>query len=1080
MNESWKIAGWSRCVWLGWLLSVVAFIEAFGWGGTGYSAIVDFVQISSPAGILLQTNYLETPTSVSTLGAPASSGGYRFTHWTIAGVRYNDSLGRSENPVTFTLFEPTIAVANYVAETVDADGDGMPDWYELEYFGNLVQDGNSDTDGDGFTLSQEYALGYHPLVKDEIVLGGVVHIRSSMVALNLDLSPVCTIVSSPPGFVGITNTVVAGAVVTTPDLRGQSVGGYRFGYWELEGMRQQDAYGLALGSASFPVYRNTVATAHYFAEGQDSDGDGVPDWYQWQYYDSLAAGAGSDTDADGFTLAQEMAQGTMPTFKDEFLPGGISRVRSTVVGLKLDLSPNYQIVSDPPGFVTVSNTVVAGTVVGTPDVWGQSVGGYRFAYWEWEGLRQQDAYGVALGSFSFPVYSNTVATAHYLPEGLDSDGDGVPDWYRWQYYGDLAAAASSDTDGDGYSLAQEMAQGTMPTFKDEFLPGGISRARAASSTLMDLQPFERLQYLLVDGVVSNFFTTAGGVGGGSFGTDAAPALGDWDGDGDLDLFVSSASGWLRVYENAGSRHTMNLSERTGNFQDLRTALTGMGTSAMALGDWSGDGRADLVVGGVGGTVNLMPSTGGFSAPQTVDLTRTLASGSSSAIPALADLNGDGRQDLLLLLANGTVEVYTNTGNSNEPFVAPPAFLNFLGQAVPQATGLAMADINFDGRLDILVADVAGRIWEFRNDGGGFTLMGKTWGGAGVGFAHRLVITSGDIDGDGDPDVIGGIAEGGLLALRDPRYAIPTNVRAHGGASSVLLEWDPDVQSRIAGYHVYRSVADTNTFSLLNTNRAVVPRYGDALPVEGSSNYYRVTAVSGVVYPGNSLPQYVESRPSEIVGAAVGGVTLLLSDYFGKPGGATVLQINTPLASGISGTGLEIRISYDPALMKPLAQADPTQQSVEKTALTHDLVMVDNGATATGELVITCSGGGVINGKGNLFDVNFKVEPTALPGSKGTNVIVSATLQNAGGHALVVNCASKAVMGVAAGYFPGDVNGDGVLTEADVELALSLSVGQRTPTASEIAAGDLNGNGVIDSADGTMILRLVKGLPVNSG
>ena len=40
-----------------------------------------------------------------------------------------------------------------------------------------------------------------------------------------------------------------------------------------------------------------------------------------------------------------------------------------------------------------------------------------------------------------------------------------------------------------------------------------------------------------------------------------------------------------------------------------------------------------------------------------------------------------------------------------------------------------------------------------------------------------------------------------------------------------------------------------------------------------------------------------------------------------------------------------------------------------------------------------------------------------------------------------------------------MNGDGVLSQADFELALELAVGQRPATASEIAAGDLNGNGV---------------------
>ena len=81
-------------------------------------------------------------------------------------------------------------------------------------------------------------------------------------------------------------------------------------------------------------------------------------------------------------------------------------------------------------------------------------------------------------------------------------------------------------------------------------------------------------------------------------------------------------------------------------------------------------------------------------------------------------------DLLVLLPDGTVNVYTNTGDASAPFVAPPAQVNLLGQAVPQASGLAVADVNYDGRPDVLVSDTQGRVWEFDQGAtpGQFTLM----------------------------------------------------------------------------------------------------------------------------------------------------------------------------------------------------------------------------------------------------------------------------------------------------------------------------------------------------------------------
>ncbi|MGZ4972334.1 MAG: FG-GAP repeat domain-containing protein, partial [Limisphaerales bacterium] len=642
------------------LLLLALLALCFGGALSAGAAIVEFDQTSDPAGILAQTNFLSTPTNVTTLTAPTSANGYHFVFWAINDVRANDAFGVAQNPASFTLLEPTVAIAHYIPESQDSDTNGLPDWFEISYFGSIGQDPNADPDGDGYTLAQEFAFGLNPLAwepkpQDQYVDGGISEGRSAMVAINLQSLPTFTVRSVPDGLINTTtNIVTPGTAVSTPNLWGQNISGYRFAYWDVDGARQQDVSGVALGSVTYVVTTNTVATAHFILETDDTDANGLADWFEITYFGNLGQDPNADPDGDGYTIAQELALGLNPVAwepkpQDEYVDGGISTARSAMVTINLQSLPTYTLLSSPDGLLDSTNIVSPGTLVTTPNLFGQSVSGYRFVYWDLDGVVQRNSSGVASGSINFVVTTNRVATAHYVLESDDTDNNGLADWFEIAYFGAVGQNPNADPDGDGYTIAQEFAMGLSPTSwepkpQDEFVDGGISYARAANSTIMDMQPFERLQYGLVDGVVSNIFTGYGGVGGIIFGTNAAPALGDWDGDGDLDLFVALAPGGVRVFQNIGTKFTMNLSERTTNFAALSTAWSDIALPALALGDWSGDGKADLVVGGSSSTVRMVLSSGNFN-PQSAPVVYSLATGSTNAIPALGDINGDGWVDL---------------------------------------------------------------------------------------------------------------------------------------------------------------------------------------------------------------------------------------------------------------------------------------------------------------------------------------------------------------------------------------------------------------------------------------------------
>jgi len=242
---------------------------------------------------------------------------------------------------------------------------------------------------------------------------------------------------------------------------------------------------------------------------------------------------------------------------------------------------------------------------------------------------------MALGSFSFSITSDVSATAQYLLSDQDDDVDGVADWIELNYFSDLSQGESSDSDGDGYDLAEEVRRSYNPVLSDSITEGGISRRRS-QLTVVNLQLFERVDFMLMDGVLTNFFTVyPHQMDGADLGANTAPALGDWDGDEDLDLCVASSNSPVRIYENIGSCYKWNLTDRSEVFASL--GVTG-GTPA--LGDWNDDGNADLAIGFADGTVRILQSPGSFSS-SVFAVDYTINASVSNAVPAFGEVTGDG-------------------------------------------------------------------------------------------------------------------------------------------------------------------------------------------------------------------------------------------------------------------------------------------------------------------------------------------------------------------------------------------------------------------------------------------------------
>jgi hypothetical protein len=252
------------------------------------------------------------------------------------------------------------------------------------------------------------------------------------------------------------------------------------------------------------------------------------------------------------------------------------------------------------------------------------------------------------------------------------------------------------------------------------------------------------------------------------GSESLPALADLDGDGDLDLVLANKidpgdlttakAYWL---ENTGGK-------RAPAFRWRGTlALAPTFHPAPAFGDLDGDGRLDLVAGSWRDNLAYYRGTGmqdGAPAFALADTAFIRITRGSNTTPSLGDLDGDGDLDLLVGEASGALNYYRNDGTARAPAFTLVSD-QWLGIDVGRRSAPALADLDGDGDLDLLVGEEGGKVVLYRNTGSrteprfeldsGFSLPAQPYAAPAVG----------DLDGDGRPEVLLGTAGGGVLYFR---------------------------------------------------------------------------------------------------------------------------------------------------------------------------------------------------------------------------------------------------------------------------------------------------------------------------
>ncbi len=430
------------------------------------------------------------------------------------------------------------------------------------------------------------------------------------------------------------------------------------------------------------------------------------------------------------------------------------------------------------------------------------------------------------------------------------------------------------------------------------------------------------------------------------------AIGDYNGDGRADLAVANLF---------GNNVSVLLGNGNGTFAAAVNFGAGANPTSVAVGDFNADGRADLAVANSSGTtVSVLLGNGNGTFAAAVNF----GAGSGPISVAVGDFNGDGRADLAA--ANqSSANVSVLLGNGLGSFAAA---VNFGVGVTPRS--VAVGDFNADGRADLAVAN--------RSSGNVSVLLGNGNGtfAAAVNFgvgAGPISVAVGDFNGDGSADLVTANNSGGtasvLLGNGNGTFAAAVNFGVGSGLTSVAVgDFNGDGRADLT---VSNSNDDNVSVLLGNGNGtfATAVNFGVGagpnsvavgdfnaegradLAVASSANGGNVSVLRNTT-AGNPLPVFTLQPVGQVVQAGANVSFTAAANFVQGPAPYRWRRNGVPLANGGNISGATTAT----LTINPVSTTDEAVYDVQ--AISDTCAGVQSAATSTA--VVLGVGSGIFN------------------------------------------------------------------------------------------------------------------------